>query len=134
MKSDDSSSLTRDIAPFGVRMPADLKERVANAAKANNRSMNAEIVATLEVAYPEEDVLDALLNDLASMAFFYKKANAVGRRQFALNVVEAMASVLPQYTEELREILEAADYDSPEFPFVTVREGDHLRITGRSSP
>lgn len=52
MSQDDSSPLTRDIAPFGVRMPPDLKERVATAAKSNNRSMNAEIVATLEKAYP----------------------------------------------------------------------------------
>jgi len=33
-------------------MPPDLKERVAAAAKASNRSMNAEIVATLEEKYP----------------------------------------------------------------------------------
>lgn len=47
------SKLTRDIAPFGVRMPADLKSRVAASAAANNRSMNAEIVATLQEKYPE---------------------------------------------------------------------------------
>lgn len=52
MSQDDSSPLTRDIAPFGVRMPPDLKDRVAAAAKSNNRSMNAEIVATLEEKYP----------------------------------------------------------------------------------
>lgn len=33
-------------------MPPDLKDRVASAAIANNRSMNAEIVATLEEKYP----------------------------------------------------------------------------------
>lgn len=52
MSQDDSLPLIRDIAPFGVRMPPDLKERVSAAAKANNRSMNAEIVATLEEKYP----------------------------------------------------------------------------------
>lgn len=52
MSKDDSRPLTRDLAPFGVRMPPDLKERVESAAKANNRSMNAEIVATLEKEYP----------------------------------------------------------------------------------
>lgn len=50
---EDDSKLTRDIAPFGVRMPADLKSRVAASAAANNRSMNAEIVATLQEKYPE---------------------------------------------------------------------------------
>lgn len=52
MAKNDSPPLTRDIAPFGVRIPADLKERVAAAAKANSRSMNAEIVTTLEEKYP----------------------------------------------------------------------------------
>lgn len=52
MSTDDSGPLTRDIAPFGVRMPPALKDRVQAAAKANNRSMNAEIVATLEEKYP----------------------------------------------------------------------------------
>lgn len=48
----DDEPLTRDIAPFGLRMQSDLKERVKEAAKSNNRSMNAEIVATLEEKYP----------------------------------------------------------------------------------
>ena len=51
MNKDDSRPLTRDIAPFGVRMPADLKARVQAAAEKNNRSMNAEIVARLENSF-----------------------------------------------------------------------------------
>ncbi|MDE7904204.1 Arc family DNA-binding protein [Enterobacter cloacae] len=38
----------RDIAPYGVRMPAELKEKVAEIAKGNGRSMNAEIVMAIE--------------------------------------------------------------------------------------
>lgn len=56
MIDDDSPQLTRDIAPFGVRMPADLKERVQAAAKANGRSTNAEIVATLLEKYPQPEI------------------------------------------------------------------------------
>lgn len=52
MSKDDSRPLTRDLAPFGVRLPPDLKSRIHAAAEANNRSMNAEIVATLEKTYP----------------------------------------------------------------------------------
>ncbi len=48
----DAAPLTRDIAPFGLRMQADLKARIQDVAERNNRSMNAEIVATLEKAYP----------------------------------------------------------------------------------
>ncbi|EYD76781.1 Arc domain protein DNA binding protein domain protein [Rubellimicrobium mesophilum DSM 19309] len=48
--SDDSQAPR--IAPFGLRMPPDLKDRVARAAEANSRSMNAEIVAALLEKYP----------------------------------------------------------------------------------
>jgi hypothetical protein len=38
---------TRDIHPFGVRMPAELKERLDREAKINGRSLNTEIVIRL---------------------------------------------------------------------------------------
>lgn len=50
----DDEQFIRDIAPFGLRMPPMLKERVKRAAVENGRSMNAEIVATLEKEYPED--------------------------------------------------------------------------------
>lgn len=61
MGDSDSTTFTRDIAPFGVRMPPELKERIQSAAKANNRSMNAEIVAVLMREYPPPRVtIDAM--------------------------------------------------------------------------
>ncbi|MFV0303426.1 MAG: Arc family DNA-binding protein [Paracoccus sp. (in: a-proteobacteria)] len=53
MSERDSEPLTRDLAPFGLRMQPDLKDRIKATAEANNRSMNAEIVATLEEKYPK---------------------------------------------------------------------------------
>ena len=44
-----------NIAPFGLRMLPELKERIAQAAEASGRSMNAEIVGRLELAL-EEDI------------------------------------------------------------------------------
>ena len=40
--------MSRDIAPFGVRMPTELKALVEEAAAANGRSINAEVVARLQ--------------------------------------------------------------------------------------
>lgn len=37
---------------FQVRMTSGLRDRIREAAEANNRSMNSEIVATLEEKYP----------------------------------------------------------------------------------
>lgn len=42
--------MSRDIAPFGVRMPAELKEQLHAMAKDNKRSVNAEVVAAIEHA------------------------------------------------------------------------------------
>lgn len=43
----------RNIAPFGLRMPDELKEKIQERAKANGRSMNSEIIQMLQ------DVLDS---------------------------------------------------------------------------
>lgn len=43
------------IAPFGLRMPEDLKEKIAERAKNNGRSMNAEIVQMLQDALESGD-------------------------------------------------------------------------------
>ena len=41
----------REIAPYGVRMPADLKKRIEREAKAAGRSMNTEVVARLTASF-----------------------------------------------------------------------------------
>lgn len=52
------------IAPFGLRMPESLKNKIADRAKANGRSMNAEIVQILQEtldadrALAESDLVD----------------------------------------------------------------------------
>ena len=43
--------MTRDIAPFGVHMPPDLKSRVETAANKSGRSINAEIVTRLQQSF-----------------------------------------------------------------------------------
>lgn len=49
------------VSPFGLRMPPDLQARVKRDAAANNRSMNAEIIARLEAG-------DETLRDRLAMA------------------------------------------------------------------
>jgi hypothetical protein len=40
--------MARDINPFGLRMPHDLKKRIEKSAKTNRRSMNAELILRLQ--------------------------------------------------------------------------------------
>ncbi|MBK0326294.1 Arc family DNA-binding protein [Rhodobacteraceae bacterium F11138] len=55
---------------FIVRLPDGMRDRIKLAAEGNNRSMNAEIVATLERAYPPpkpkssyEEIIEAVKED-----------------------------------------------------------------------
>lgn len=47
-----AASKREDLGQIVIRPPAGMRERIKAAAEANNRSMNAEIVATLEEKYP----------------------------------------------------------------------------------
>ncbi len=49
---------------FMLRLPDGMRDRIKHAAEKNNRSMNAEILATLEENYPEADGFDALMSVL----------------------------------------------------------------------
>lgn len=57
---------------FNVRLPAGMRDRIKIAADLNARSMNAEIVATLEERYPATSVdvraVDSLLHYIANAA------------------------------------------------------------------
>ena len=59
MSSESVKKPMAAIAPFGLRMQPDLKERIEKAAAANNRSMNAEIVARLEGSFEAISESDA---------------------------------------------------------------------------
>jgi predicted HicB family RNase H-like nuclease len=48
MKSLNPDRRTANIAPFGLRMHPDLKQQIEEQARANGRSLNAEIVWRLE--------------------------------------------------------------------------------------
>ena len=50
-------SASREQDKFMVRMPEGMRDEIAKAAKANNRSMNAEIVARLERSISDSPVI-----------------------------------------------------------------------------
>lgn len=47
---------------FMVRLPEGMRERIKRAAERNGRSMNAEVVATLEHTYPPEPSMEELIS------------------------------------------------------------------------
>lgn len=44
------AAMNRDITPFGLRLPAELKTRMEEAAAKNLRSLNAELVLRIEAS------------------------------------------------------------------------------------
>ena len=64
-----SSKPTRDAETLLIRMPDGLKQRIAEHARANGRSMNADIVSTLAtvVGQPDADGLQGLIDELQTI-------------------------------------------------------------------
>lgn len=97
------------IAPFGLRMPEELKEKIAERAKVNGRSMNAEIVQTLEDSFKDK----SLNNSIASLSMAldsFKKvegamAQALEAKDNHLKSITDLTYVQSDYIAALKEIL-----------------------------
>jgi hypothetical protein len=78
------------IPPFGLRMRSGLKRRLEEAAKANGRSLNSEIVARLEqslaIPLPSPDLEKRLvqLEDIWANLLFDERLETLGNRLSAL--------------------------------------------------
>lgn len=57
MEKTTTRAATSNIAPFGLRLQPELKSRLEQAATANGRSLNAEIVARLQGSFDLDDQL-----------------------------------------------------------------------------
>lgn len=81
------------LAKFVLRLPDGMRDRIKAAAEANNRSMNAEIVATLEEKYPEP-VPEAgpSLSDLYELMNYVQSATTDAEQQKRLEVANGKLS------------------------------------------
>lgn len=61
---------------FLVRMPDGLRKRIAVEASKNRRSMNAEILESLEKAYPSIPELEEFQSDIDYLLSTYKEGNS----------------------------------------------------------
>ena len=73
--------MSRDIAPFGVRMPTELKALVEEAAASNGRSINAEVVARLQGS------LSSAGSDLSSLSTGALLDELIGRLGDRIHIV-----------------------------------------------
>lgn len=59
--------MSRDVNPFGLRMPAEVKEELEKLAEQNRRSLNAEIVVRLEQSIRQEGRLCITAEELREL-------------------------------------------------------------------
>jgi hypothetical protein len=109
--------MARDDPKFVLRLPADLKARVEAAAKANGRSINAEIVNTLLDEYadaserpqgnsPAVDVIELVMELLYDQQTMFFDAIEEARKANDGKIPDsllAMTPVVRSYAERIRE-------------------------------
>jgi predicted DNA-binding protein len=89
-----SDSETRTLKDqFMLRLPDGMRDRIKAVAEQSGRSMNAEIVKTLDVAYPEpKDTMYLVLDDIRRVLEDYEKETDPKRRLWLQTTVEGLAS------------------------------------------
>lgn len=78
-----------------LRLPEGMRDRIKAAADASGRSMNAEIVAALEVQFPDSDPIRELLSKAVETLEILEKTPdaSVNELQFANRVVDEARSL-----------------------------------------
>lgn len=76
-----ADSVGRDSDKFMLRLPDGMRDRIKAAADSNNRSMNAEIVATLEHAYPAPIYMPPDMQTLTDYMAFVESAETDKERE-----------------------------------------------------
>jgi len=104
---------------FVLRLPDGMRDRIKAAAERNNRSMNAEIVATLEVHFPEptqltelQRSLDAAIDQLYSASeeeIFLKKYEVIRHLQDLSE--EVFRKIIDEINEAKEETLTKGNRD-----------------------
>lgn len=100
MAHGDASS---DAERFIVRMPPGMRDRVRAAAEKHGRSMNAEIVAILQEAFPEPSPIEALTAELAAAATAFDHARDEPSRKRALDAIHDLQALIEAERHEFGE-------------------------------
>lgn len=102
----------RNIAPFGLRMPDELREAIAERAKKNGRSMNAEIIARLNatISYDDYGHSPSGFQEVRELVLSYKSQveEMSARLDDAHSKLEQSISLDKESVDKINEALEKA--------------------------
>lgn len=88
---------SKQLDQFVVRLPDGMRERIKQSAEKNNRSMNAEIVATLEEKYPRpstDELVHEFISSLGELLSVYDRATASEEDIAKLKILEEQRDIL----------------------------------------
>jgi len=90
-------------AQYLLRLTSDMRDRIKSAAAENNRSMNAEIIATLELTYPDERPEQKLMDTLNDALRYLSAVDETKRKELHEAAIQKVAE---NALEKLRKIQE----------------------------
>jgi hypothetical protein len=96
------ASPSRDQNKFIVRLPEGMRNRIAEAAKANGRSMNAEIVSALAERYPARSPLEEAVRRIARLLPSLRTESAIDVSDQVKELGENLMSCADQAEEIVR--------------------------------
>jgi len=93
---------------FPLRLPDGMRDRIAEAADQHGRSMNAEIVAALEIHFPEPFSLETRIADLLILTGALKQAPGTASVENLIEELEKTIEAIatgraPELGEEMRD-------------------------------
>jgi predicted DNA-binding protein len=100
--------MAREIAPFPVRLPAELREKLDSASKDAGRSLNSEIVDRLEKSFPNVDQM------------------IINHRAAEIREIDLALLALHDEAQRLRTLLLQAD--DPHFRYTLKKTENRIRV------
>ncbi|CNJ80295.1 putative phage regulatory protein [Yersinia intermedia] len=119
------------IAPLGVRLPDELKEKVQERAKEHGRSMNAEIVGVIEKSFSEQPNQEALAMKSALehlQAINELKDQIIASQESSIKSQKETISSLHQTISSLHQTIDAMERSIDAMDRTIKSLEDHVRI------
>lgn len=109
--------MSREDPQLRIRLPIELKEKIEEAAKANNRSMNAEIVKRLDSSFMSEISEDEVISAKDALQIAFNAKDALSRIIFERTFAEINKKVRIGHKEFCIELgdLELEGLDEDDF-------------------
>lgn len=101
----------KDQDKFVLRMPEGMRARIRSMAHANNRSMNAEIISTLEDCYPPQPGVNEVLGLIEVLTEKVESRYLPGDMQTVIDILKRLEGALERASAE-DEPVDLSDDDS----------------------